>query len=95
MLYIKEPDGTVVIYDKQGILGGHFTTLREAQAWVNDQHREEAAYLEIAARVKQRTRQLISAWAAEAASEFKLSWLDMSINIRWAIEDVLDEMRNE
>jgi hypothetical protein len=92
MLHIKEPDGTIAVYDERGILENHFATRQEAQAWVDYRNREDAASLEIAERTKERARQLIAEWSAEAAAEFNLELKDVRLDIRWAIEDVLEEM---
>jgi hypothetical protein len=95
MLYIQEADGTIGVYDKRGILENRFATLREARDWVDDQIREDVACLKIAERTKIRTRQLISEWATEAAAEFNLNLVDVQLEIRWALEDMLDDLRDE
>jgi hypothetical protein len=95
MLYIQEPDGTIAVYDERGVFEGHFATRMEAQAWIDDQQREEEARREITARTKIRTRKLIEHWTAEAAAEFDLELEDVRLEVRWAIEDVLDELHNE
>jgi hypothetical protein len=40
-------------------------------------------------------RQLIPEWTAEAATEFNLGLVDVSLEVRWAMEDVLDELPDE
>ena len=92
MLYIEEPDGTIAVYDDRGVFEGHFATRMEAQAWINYKNREEATSPKIAERTKQRIRQLITEWTAEAAAEFGFELKDVRLDIRWAIEDVLEEM---
>jgi hypothetical protein len=95
MLCIEEPDGTIAVYNERGVLENHFATRKEAQAWLNYRNREEAASPKIAERTKSRTRRLIAKRSAEAAAEVSLEVEDARLEVRWDLEDLLEELHDE
>jgi hypothetical protein len=89
----EEPDESIAVYDGMTRSPADiFATLEDAEAWVSYHKRDDAASPKVQERTRERIRQLIAQWSAEAAAEFNLELSDVRLDIRWAIEAVLDEM---